>query len=241
MAGASVAKANRRQAKERQQEVLYDRELEDLPPELRWREWMMRVEAVIFASAEPVSRETLARVVGKDCSIDLLIDDLVEELRDRPYELVSVAGGWQHRTRPRFAETIRASSAPTRGGAASLSEFEAMVLMAVGYFQPVTRGELSKIFGKEVSRDVIGNLRGAGFIGSGPRSPTPGAPYTYVTTPHFLSAFGMDTLRDLPEMEALEDAGLLSRGEPGSAELPDVIPDDLREDIWTDDVGAGEP
>lgn len=83
--------------------------------------------------------------------------------------------------------------------------------MAVGYFQPVTRGELSKIFGKEVSRDVISNLRGAGFIGSGPRSPTPGAPYTYVTTPHFLSSFGMDTLRDLPNIEALDDAGLLSR------------------------------
>ena len=75
----------------------------------------------------------------------------------------------------------------------------------------MTRGELSKIFGKEISRDVIGNLRGAGFIGSGPRSPTPGAPYTYVTTPHFLSAFGMETLRDLPNIEALEDAGLLSR------------------------------
>ncbi len=171
----------------------------------------MRVEAVIFASAEPVSRETLARVVGSECSIDLLIDDLVGELRDRPYELVSVAGGWQHRTRPRFAETIRASSAPTRGGAAALSEFEAMVLMAVGYFQPITRGELSKIFGKEVSRDTIGNLRGAGLIGSGPRSPTSGAPYTYVTTPHFLSAYGMDTLRDLPDIEALEDAGLLTR------------------------------
>lgn len=211
MRGASAAKTSQRQAKDRQQEVLYDRELEGLPPELRWREWMLRVEAVIFASSEPVSRETLARVVGKDCSIDLLIDDLIEELRDRPYELVSVAGGWQHRTRPRFAETIRASSAPTRGGEAALSEFEAMVLMAVGYFQPVTRGELSKIFGKEVSRDTIGNLRGAGFIGSGPRSPTPGAPYTYVTTPHFLSAFGMETLRDLPNIEALEDAGLLSR------------------------------
>jgi segregation and condensation protein B len=80
-----------------------------------------------------------------------------------------------------------------------------------GIFQPVTRGELSKIFGKEVSRDIIGSLRGAGFIGSGPRSPTPGAPYSYVTTPHFLSAFGMQTLRDLPNIEALEDAGLLSR------------------------------
>ena len=209
MAGASAAKTRRKASAA--DERLFDRELDDLPREMRCREWMLRVEAVIFASAEPVSRATLARVVGKDCSIDLLIDDLIEELRDRPYELVSVAGGWQHRTRPRFAETIRASAAPTRGGAAALSEFEAMVLMAVGYFQPVTRGELSKIFGKEVSRDIIGNLRGAGFIGSGPRSPTPGAPYTYVTTPHFLSAFGMETLRDLPNIEALEDAGLLSR------------------------------
>jgi chromosome segregation and condensation protein ScpB len=81
----------------------------------------------------------------------------------------------------------------------------------VGYFQPVTRGELSKIFGKEVSRDTIGALRGAGFISSGPRSPTPGAPYTYVTTQHFFSAFSMATLRDLPNIKALEDAGLLSR------------------------------
>ncbi|MBN7807717.1 MULTISPECIES: SMC-Scp complex subunit ScpB [Agrobacterium] len=210
MVGARAPKPSRQKANAAD-ELLYDRELDQFPAEMRWREWMMRVEAVIFASAEPVSRETLARVVGKDCSIDLLIDDLIEELRDRPYELVSVAGGWRHRTRPRFAETIRASSAPTRGGAAALSEFEAMVLMAVGYFQPITRGELSKIFGREVSRDVIGNLRGAGFIGSGPRSPTPGAPYTYVTTPHFLSAFGMETLRDLPNIEALEDAGLLSR------------------------------
>jgi chromosome segregation and condensation protein ScpB len=215
MAGSSAAKTRRRQDKDRQRDVLYDRELEELPQELRWREWILRVEAVIFASAEPVTRETLSRVVGKDCSIDLLIDDLIEDLRDRPYELVSVAGGWQHRTRPRFVETIMASSAPTRGRAAALSEFESMVLMAVGYFQPVTRGELSKIFGKEVSRDVIGNLRGAGFIGFGPRSPTPGGPYTYVTTPYFLSVFGMATLRDLPNIEALEDAGLLSRDRIG--------------------------
>jgi segregation and condensation protein B len=213
MAGSDATKAVRGRRPKSEDEILYDRELEDLPPELRWREWMLRVEAVIFASAEPVTRETLARVVGKDCSIDLLIDDLVEELRGRPYELVSVAGGWQHRTRPRFAETIRASAAPTRGGAAALSEFEAMVLMAVGYFQPVTRGELAKIFGKEVSRDTIAALRGAGFVMSGPRSPTPGAPYTYVTTAHFLSAFNMETLRNLPHIEALEDAGLLSRND----------------------------
>lgn len=232
----STSTQPRRNAKKKpQDEVLFDRELEDLPAEMRWREWMLRVEAVIFASAEPVSRETLARVVGKDCSLDLLIDDLREELSSRPYELVSVAGGWQHRTRPRFAETIRASSAPTRGGAAALSEFEAMVLMAVGYFQPVTRGELSKIFGKEVSRDTIGNLRGAGFIGVGPRSPTPGAPYTYVTTPHFLSAFAMDTLRDLPDVEALEDAGLLSRISAPNDDVPVAADDRSNEEEESDD------
>lgn len=82
MAGASAAKARRKA--NAADERLFDRELEDLPAEMRWREWMLRVEAVIFASAEPVSRETLARVVGKDCSIDLLIDDLREELSSRP-------------------------------------------------------------------------------------------------------------------------------------------------------------
>ena len=86
--------------------------------------------------------------------------------------------------------------------------------MSIAYFQPLTRSELSKIFGKEVSRDTIAALRSAGFIASGPRSPTPGAPYTYVTTKHFLTAFGLDTLRDLPDMEALEDAGLLSAQTP---------------------------
>ncbi|HTH27985.1 MAG TPA: SMC-Scp complex subunit ScpB [Sphingobium sp.] len=178
---------------------------------MRWREWMLRVEAVIFAAAEPVGRETLARVVGKDCSIDLLIDDLREELKGRPYDIVSVAGGWQHRTRPAYASAIRASQASTRSAAPTLSDFEAMVLVAIACFQPITRGDLSKIFGKEVSRDTIASLRGANFLASGPRSPTPGAPYTYVTTKHFLTAFGMETLRDLPDIEALEDAGLLNR------------------------------
>jgi len=205
-----------------------DTELTHLPPDLRWREWMSRVEAVIFASAEPVSRETLARVVGRDCSIDLLIDDLREDLRGRPYELVAVAGGWLHRTKPAYADIIRASGAPTEPPA-DLSPYEATVLMAIGYFQPVTRGELSKIFGKEVSRDTIAALRHAAFLASGPRSPTPGAPYTYVTAPAFLSAFGFDTLRDLPDIEMLEDAGLLSRHQI-SADAMSPVADDESED-----------
>lgn len=195
---------------------LLDTELSDLPPAARWREWMARVEAVIFASATPVTRQTLARLVGRECSIDLIIEDIRAELSGRPYDIVAVAGGWQHRTRPAFAPVIAAAAGFDAGieQAIELSQQESALLIAIGYFQPITRTELSQIFGKEVSRDAIAQLRQAGFIGSGPRSPTPGAPYTYVTTPKFLSAFGFDTLRELPDLEMLEDSGLLSRRPP---------------------------
>lgn len=198
----------------RSADQLFDRELDHLPPEARWREWMHRVEATIFAASEPVTRETLARIVGKSCSIDLLIDDIREELRGRPYDLVAVAGGFRHLTRPAYADAIRSAFGTAGGGggrAVDLTQSEVLVLMCIAYFQPITRAELSSFFGKEVSRDLIGHLRAAGFIASGPRSPTPGAPYTYVTTKEFLLEFGLDTLRDLPDFEALEDAGLLSK------------------------------
>ena len=64
---------------------------------------------MIFASPEPVSRESLARVVGPGCELDLLIEDIRAELGGRPYDLVPVAGGWHHRTRTRFADVIRAA------------------------------------------------------------------------------------------------------------------------------------
>jgi segregation and condensation protein B len=85
----------------------FDRDLGDLPEGLRWREWMGRVEAAIFASPTPVSRETLARLVGDACRLDDLLADIATELRARPYEIVFVAGGYHFRTRPRHAEALR--------------------------------------------------------------------------------------------------------------------------------------
>ena len=67
-----------------------------------------------------------------------------------------------------------------------LSRTERLVLTAIGYFQPIARGELSQLFGKQVSRDIIGQLRALNFIAAGPRSPQPDTPYTYVTTKQFL-------------------------------------------------------
>ncbi|RUW54576.1 SMC-Scp complex subunit ScpB [Mesorhizobium sp. M1A.F.Ca.ET.072.01.1.1] len=219
-----------------EQPALLDTELEHLPPELRWREWMGRVEAVIFAASEPVTRSVLARVVGRNCNIDLIIDDIRAELAGRPYELVSVAGGWQHRTKKVFGDVIHAAFGTSAGeGAKELSQSETLVLMCIAYFQPITRGELSSFFGKEVSRDLIGVLRAQDLIASGPRSPQPGAPYTYVTTKNFLSQFGLDTLRQLPDFEALEDAGLLSREKLLAGAIPAGLAGEEGEDDIVED------
>jgi len=96
------------------------------------------------------------------------------------------------------------------------------VLVSIAYHQPITRGGVSEILGREVSRDVIGALRDKNMITAGPRSPTAGAPFTYVTTKGFLEHFGLDTLRDLPDLEAMQDAGLLSVGQ--GAGSPGQIP-----------------
>jgi segregation and condensation protein B len=92
------------------------------------------------------------------------------------------------------------------------------VLTAVAYFQPITRMGVADILGKPVSRDAIAALRSAGLIATGPRSPQPGAPYTYVTTPAFLSLAGLPSLRELPDLDRLEAAGLL-----GTAPLPEEL------------------
>jgi segregation and condensation protein B len=191
-----------------------DVELADLPLAARWREWMLRVEAAIFASEKPVAREALVRLVGESCRFDDLIADLVHELRGRPYDLTLVAGGYALRTKTRFAPAIRAAH-PNRAGdeVAELTRTETFALTAIAYLQPVTRGEISRLAGREISRDVIASLKRHGLIDGAIRAPQPGAPFAYVTTRKFLEAFGFATLRDLPDLERLKAEGLLQRGQ----------------------------
>jgi segregation and condensation protein B len=190
-----------------------DVELADLPPAARWREWMLRVEAAVFASARPVPREALVRLVGEACRFDDLIADLIHELRGRPYDLTLVAGGYALRTKTRFAPAIRAAHPGLgRDDAAALTRTETFALTAIAYLQPVTRGEISKLAGREISRDVIGALKRHGLIDGAIRAPQPGAPFAYVTTRKFLETFGFASLRDLPDLERLKAKGLADRG-----------------------------
>src|SRR5277367_1850332 len=191
-----------------------DVELADLPAAARWREWMLRVEAAIFASEKPVPREALVRLVGEDCRFDDLIADLTYELRGRPYDLSLVAGGYALRTKTRFGPAIRAAHPGLgRDDAGELTRTETFALTAIAYLQPVTRGEISSLAGREISRDIIGALKRHGLIDGAIRAPQPGAPFAYVTTRKFLEAFGFASLRDLPDLERLKADGVLQTRE----------------------------
>jgi segregation and condensation protein B len=195
----SDAKRKFSKPKEAGCEGVFDQELEDLPQELRWREWMGRIEAVLFASATPVGRDDLARVVGQGASVEMLIEDISSELAGRPYEIACVADTWMFRTRTQFAEAIKAA-ADLGDQSLAFTEMEMGVLCAIAYHQPIDRAGLKDIFGKDVSRDLLARLRFKDLIASGPRSPRPGAPHTFVTTETFLVAFDLQSLRDLPEL-----------------------------------------
>jgi len=196
----SAAKRKNPKSKEAGREGVFDRELAELPQELRWRAWMGRIEAVLFASATPVGREDLARVVGQGASVEMLIEDIQAELSGRPYELVEVAGGWMFRTKTQFADAIKAA-ADLGDQTLAFTEMEMGVLCAIAYHQPIDLAGLKDIFGKEVSRDLLARLRFKDLITSGPRAPRAGAPHTFVTTEQFLVTFDLQTLRDLPELD----------------------------------------
>jgi segregation and condensation protein B len=217
-----VSAAPRRRRRDRDDGL--DVELADLPLAARWREWTLRVEAAIFASAKPVPREALVRLVGQTCRFDDLIADLAQELRGRPYDLVLVAGGYALRTKTRFAAAVRAAhpGGLPDDGLAELTRTETFALTAIAYLQPVTRGEISRLAGREISRDVIASLKRHGLIDGAIRAPQPGAPFAYVTTRTFLEAFGFASLRDLPDLERLKAEGLLQR-DGGEADLDSAL------------------
>ena len=127
--------------------------------------------------------------------------------------------------KPRFAPAIRAAH-PGRAaddGLAELTRTETFALTAIAYLQPVTRGEISKLAGREISRDVIASLKRHGLIDGAIRAPQPGAPFAYVTTKTFLEAFGFASLRDLPDLERLKAEGLLQRGQGEEDDLDSAL------------------
>lgn len=155
-----------------------DRELADWPDELREAEWQRRIEAVLFASSSPVSREALERVVGQGVAVEGVIDGLRIALAARPYEIAETPEGWLIRTKSEYANVIKAAANLTER-ALPFNEMEMAVLAAIACNQPIDRAGLREIFGREISRDLLNRLRFRELIANGPRAPRPGAHIHY--------------------------------------------------------------
>jgi chromosome segregation and condensation protein ScpB len=157
----------------------------------------------LFSSASPVAREDLAGVEGQGASVDFLIEDLAADIEGRSFKTAKVFGGWMLRTRIACAPAIRAA-ANVGDQALDLNACDVAVLAAIADHQPSTRDGLRESFGKQISRDLTGRLHVRDLIRTGPRSP----PYNFVTTEQFLVSFGLESLRDLPDLDHLADKGL---------------------------------
>jgi segregation and condensation protein B len=163
------------------------------------------VEAMLFASAEPVSETQLAARLPEGADVGALLAELRQLYDGRGVQLVKVGKSWAFRTAPDLAEALRLETESTR----RLSRAAIETLSIIAYHQPVTRAEIEEIRGVSHSKGTLDVLLEAGWIKPGRRRMSPGRPVTWLTTPEFLDHFGLETVKDLPGVDELKSAGLL--------------------------------
>ena len=163
------------------------------------------VEAILFASAEPVKLSELADRLphGADPAEALAL--LRKRYQGWGVELVKVGDAWAFRTAADLGHLMRKEVVEQR----KLSRAAIETLAIIAYHQPVTRTEIEEIRGVAVSRGTIDQLMELDWIKLGRRRMTPGRPVTFVVTEGFLDHFGLESARDLPGMKELRAAGLL--------------------------------
>ena len=162
------------------------------------------VEALVFSAGSPIGLAQLRRVLP-DLSPNEL-RTLVQEIngalekQGRPYQIAEVAGGYQFRTRPEFADQIRAMQ-PERKLRLSRAALETLSVTA--YRQPITRAEIEDLRCVDCGA-VLKGLLERGLVRIMGRRDAPGRPVLYGTSASFLETFGLPSLRDLPELRELE-------------------------------------
>ena len=162
-------------------------------------------EALVFASAEPVSVAFIAERLPRGMDVVAILQRLKVLYAERGVNLVQVGGQWAFRTAGDLSFVIRAEEKEPK----KLSRAALEVLAIIAYHQPVTRAEIEEIRGVQTSRGTLDVLMEAGWIRPAGRREGPGRPLTYATTPDFLSHFGLVSRRDLPGIDDLKAAGLL--------------------------------
>ena len=185
------------------------------------------LEAMLFASAEPLDEKSLAVRLPQGTNVREALVRLQEEYATRGVNLVRIGGKWTFRTANDLSWLLSKETVETR----KLSRAAIETLAIIAYHQPVTRAEIEELRGVSTSKGSVDVLLETGWIRPRGRRKSPGRPLTYGTSEAFLSHFGLDAVGDLPGLEELKGAGMLDGRLPPGFSVP--VPSDdpaLRED-----------
>lgn len=195
------------------------------------------VEAILFATAEPiVLRDLAARMPHGSDPAEALVH-LRKRYEGRGVNLCRIGDGWAMRTAPDLGFLMQRETMETR----KLSRAAIETLAIIAYHQPVTRAEIEEVRGVSVSRGTVDQLLEMEWIRFGRRKMTPGRPVTFVVTSEFLDHFGLENARDLPGLKELRAAGLLENrpppglGIPGPEEDPEDESTEGQSELFEDD------
>ena len=175
------------------------------------------LEAILFASGEPIEREKLAQTLETDVrTLDAAVDGLNEYYSDnqRGFEILELDTCFQMTTRAFYGEITRRALDHRRNTPLSNAAME--ILAVIAYNQPVTKGYIEQIRGVDCFYG-INSLIEKGLVEERGRLDAPGRPHLYGTTADFLRCFGLESLDDLPRLSGIE----LPEGEQASAAVPD--------------------
>jgi len=197
------------------------------------------LEALLFASSEPLAPAEMAPYLGEGSDVGALLEELQRRYATRGVNLVRRGDKWAFRTAEDLGFLLRRELAETR----PLSRAALETLAIIAYHQPATRAEIEEVRGVGTDKNTLTTLMEAGWVRMRGRRRTPGRPVTYGTTEGFLDHFGLESLGDLPGLDELKGAGLLSSRLPPDMQIPLPFDGGLRDDedpLEPDDAGETE-
>ena len=174
------------------------------------------IEAILFASSDPVDKKTLTEKLPEDADLDMLINRLDDLYKDRGLELKKIGNKFMFKTSADLSFIMQREAKSQR----KLSKAAIETLAIIAYHQPVTRAEIEEIRGVSVSSGTIDTLMQMNWVKINGRMRVPGNPLAYGTTEEFLVHFDLENIKDLPEMQELKSMGLLDSNLP-----PDLYPE----------------
>jgi segregation and condensation protein B len=176
-----------------------------------------RVEALLFAAAEPLSAADLVRRLPEGADVAHALMALKARYAERGVNLVCVGDRWRLQTATDLAWLMTEERREPR----RLSKAALETLAIIAYHQPATRAEIEAIRGVQASRGTLDLLLEIGLVRMRGRRRSPGRPITFATTDAFLEHYGLASLGDLPGASEMKAAGLLELVAPSDFVLPD--------------------